>query len=79
MSQPFYTELIVLSITMYFWKKPTLGVLTLVIASLSAFKSTFFFLMLYMLTETGESEFPIRELDTGGLSNAPGFPPGVCR
>lgn len=42
-SQSFYTELIVLSITMYFWKKSALGVLTLVIASLSAFKLTFFF------------------------------------
>lgn len=39
----FYTEFIALSITMYFWKKPALGVLTLVIASLSAFKLTFFF------------------------------------
>lgn len=39
----------------------------------------FFFLMLYMLTETGESEFPIRVLDTGGLSNVPGLPSGVCR
>lgn len=75
----FYTELIALSITVYFWKKSALGVLTLVIASLSAFTLTFFFLMLYMLTETGESEFPIRVLDTGGLSNVPGLPSGVCR